>query len=234
MMKETKYSAMAKEMKTIYLKEHLDDVKKLAEKWKGELSAPPIVVRERGKISWGWSETYKPAQELDPDSNNMIRRHVKSRTLWSHHANWELKLKNIRQSADQIYINVKKKFDNQASEKIWQYTDDYLNTALWEGFEMACGQTTNLNYKEPDNKIGLSFGAYQIETTVVSKESRTLLEQEHREFCNAIAETREMKDLACLYSEVAELEAAMKAIVTKTLKSNDILYTCSFCKHLWR
>jgi len=234
MAKETKYSAMAKEMKTIYLKEHLDEIKETAEKWKSELTAPSPIVRERGKIIWGWSTTYKPTQELDPDSNNMIRRHVKSRTLWTHHTNWEHKVKNIWELTNQIYIDVKKKHHDQASEKKGQYTDDYVNTALWEGFEMACGRTTNLNYKEPDNKIGLSYGAYTIETSVTSKESRNLIEKEHREFCSAIAATKEMKDLARLYSEVAELEAAMKAIVTKTLKSNDILYTCRFCKHLWR
>ena len=234
MTKESKYSAMATELKKEYLKEHLDEIKKLATTWIGELTAPPIVVRERGKILWGWPTTYKPTQELDADSNNMIRRHVKSRTLWSHHSNWEIKLKHISKLTDQIYIDVKKKHDDQITEKKWQYTDDYVNTALWEGFEMACGRTTNLSYKEPDSKIGLSLGGYKIETSAVSKASRNQIEKEHREFCNAIAKTGEMKDLACLCSEVAELEVAMKAIVTKTLKSNDILYTCRFCKHLWR
>ena len=234
MTKKSQYSTMATEIKKEYLKEHLDEIKKLAATWIDELTAPPIVKRERGKITWGWLTTYKPSQELDSDSNNMIRRHIKSRTLWNHHTNWDLKLKKIWQLADQIYNNVKTKHDNQTSSKKWQYTDDYVNTALWEGFEMACGRTTKLNYQEPDNKTGLSFGAYQIETSAVSKESRNLIEKEHREFCSAIAATREMRDLACLYSEVADLEVAMKAIVTKTLKSNDILYTCSFCKHLWR
>jgi len=99
---------------------------------------------------------------------------------------------------------------------------------------LQCGRTLNLDYKVPDSEIGLSIGAYQIEMSVTSKTSRNLLEQEHREFIDGIAATEQMKDLASLWSEVKVLEEAMRAVVTKTLRSNDILYACSFCKHLWK
>jgi len=98
---------------------------------------------------------------------------------------------------------------------------------------VACGRTLNLDYKVPDSKIGLSFGAYLIETSATSTESRNLLEKEHREFIDGIAVIEEMKDLASRWSEVTELEEAMRAIVSKALRSNDILYACSFCRHLW-
>ncbi|MFC1964776.1 hypothetical protein ACFLWG_02070 [Chloroflexota bacterium] len=134
----------------------------------------------------------------------------------------------------QVRDDIKKKHVEQSSNKEWHYTEDYVNTALWQGFEVACGKTLSLDYKVPDSKIGLSFGAYLIETSATTTKSRNLLEKENREFIHGIVATKEMKDLASLWSEVAELQEAMRAIVTKVLMSNDILYACRFCKHLWR
>jgi len=234
MAKAPKHSAMATEIKKEYLKKHLNEVKKLVATWMGELTTPSLAVRERGQLSWGWPIIYRPSSEHNPDSNHMIRRHLRSRALWSHHANWERKLENIWQLTGQVCDDIKKKYVKQSSSKQWHYTEDYVNTALWQGFEVACGRTLSLDYKVSVSKIGLSFGAYLIETSATSTKSRNLLEKEHRQFIHEIAATKEMKDLASLWSEVVEIQEAMRAIVAKALKSNDILFACRFCKHLWR
>ncbi len=234
MTRAPKHSTMAIEIKKEYLKEHLNEVKNLVSTWMGELNTPSLLVRGQGQLSWGWPVIHKPSSECNPDSNQILRRHLRSRALWSHHGNWERKLESIWQLVSQVCGNTQKKHLNESSSKRWHYTEDYVTTALWLGFEVACGRTLSLDYGVPDSKIGLSFGAYPIETSVRSAESRTLLEKEHREFIHGIAVTKEMKDLAGLWSEVAELQEAMRAIAAKALRSNDILYACRFCKHLWK
>ena len=185
-------------------------------------------------MSWGWSIIHRLSSEQNPDTNHMIRRHLRSRALWSHRANWEHKLENIWQLTGQVRDDIKKKHVKQSSSKQWHYTEDYVNIALWQGFEVACGRTLSLDYKVPDSKIGLSFGAHLIETSARSAKSRTLLEKEHGEFILGIAAAKEMKELADLWSEVAELQEAMRAMAEKALRSNDILYACRFCRHLWK
>ncbi len=234
MAKAPKHSAMATEIKKEYLKEHLNEVKNLVANWMGELTTPSLNVRERGQLSWGWLTIYRPSSEQNPDSNHIIRHHLRSRRLWSHHADWERKLENIWQLTSQIRDDIKKKHIQQSSSKQWHYTEDYVNIALCQGFEVACGRTLSLDYKVPDSKIGLSFGAYLIEASATSTKSRNLLEKEHREFIHGIAATEKMKDLVSLYSEVVKTQEAMRAIVAKSIRSNDILYACRFCKHLWR
>ncbi|MFC1966463.1 hypothetical protein ACFLWI_05915 [Chloroflexota bacterium] len=234
MAKAPKHSAMATEIKKEYLKEHLHEVKDLVTTWMGELTTPSFIVRERGQLSWGWPITHRPSSEHNPDLNNMIRRHLRSRALWSHHANWERKLDSIWQLTSQIRDDIKKKHVKQSSSKQWDYTEDYVNTALSQGFEVTCGRTSSLDYKVPDSKTGLSFGAYLIETSATSTKSRNLLEKGHRKFIHGIAVTKEMKDLASLWNEVAKIQETMRAIVAKAIRSNDILYACRFCKHLWR
>ncbi len=227
-------SAVATELKKEYLKEHLKEVKNLLATWMVELKTPSLLVRDQGQLSWGWPMIHKPSSEHNPDSNHMIRRHLRSRALWSHHANWERKLESIWQLTGQVRDDIKKKHVEQSSSKQWRYAEDYVNTALWQGFEVACGRTLSLDYKVPDSKIGLSFGAYLIENSATSAKSRALLEKEHREFIRGVAATNEMKDLVSLWNEVAELQEAMRAIAINTLKSSDILYPCKFCKHLWK
>lgn len=234
MSKAVKYSKIAGEIKKEYLKKHLSEVKNLVDKWIRELNPPSPFGRDRDQSSWGWKVIYRPSTEQDPDSNHMLRRHLKSRALWSHHANWERKLegiwysiKKVRQVATKIYVK-------KLTVKQRQYTEDFVSTALWQGFEAACGKVLQLDYKDPKNHKGRSFGAYVIETSVKAAGGYSLVEREHRDFSYEIAQTEEMKNLADQWSDVAKLQEAMAAIATKALKSSDILYPCQFCKHLWK
>ena len=95
MTKPLKNSAIASEIKREYLKEHLEIVKKIIEDWISELVAPSPFAPL--KDIWGWQSVYRPSAEQDPDSNHMLRRHLRSRALWYHHAAWVRKLENIWQ-----------------------------------------------------------------------------------------------------------------------------------------
>ncbi len=108
MVKAVKYTTVAQEIKKEYLKEHLEQVKQLVKNWVSELSMPEPLSPHRG--TWGWKSIYRPAIAIEPDNNHIIRHHLRSRTLWSHHGNWGRELDSIwhlinqvRQAANNIY-----------------------------------------------------------------------------------------------------------------------------------
>lgn len=232
MAKAVKYSEIASEIKKEYLKEHLENARRLIGDWIKELNAPLLFAPQ--KEIWGWQSVYKPSIECDPDSNHILRRHLRSRALWSHHAEWDLKLEGAWCLATQVRVEAHKKQAKQLVKKKRQYTEAYISTALWQGFEVACGTALKINYRIPEHQKGISFGAYNIEASVTSAKERVLVEKEHRKFSYELAEVGAMKELVGLWSEVGRIQKVMHNIATKVQKSNDILYPCRFCKHLWK
>lgn len=219
------------EIKKEYFKEHLDKVKKLIELWINELSAPLPYSKEQRR---GWQVRYSPAAEQNPDNNHMIRKHLKSRTLWRNHTSWEQKLELIFSLINQVRTYADDTLTKQLSHIHRDYTEDYLDTAIWQGFELASGNKHRLVYKMSDSGRGVVLGAYTIETKAATSEECNLIMKEHEELSNEISKLRYMTKLVSEWSEVKILQESMKAIANKTVKSNDILHPCGFCKHLWK
>lgn len=231
MAKAIKYSEIAREMKKEYLKEHLKNVRKLIEDWLPTLKAPPLMPQ---KGIWGWESAYSPSVEQDPDNNHILRRHLRSRALWSHHANWELRLNNIWHLTNQLYKDANNQPLKQSENIQIQCTPEYFTVALWKGFDVANGREMDDWYKVPDDQRGVLYGAYKIELSVTTKKERSLIEKEHRQFVNYLAQLPEMRQIVILWHEAGALQTQMYSIVNKALKSGDILYPCMFCKHLWK
>ena len=232
MAKAVKYSTIAAEIKKEYLKEHLENVKRLIVDWLPQLNAEEPLTPRKGDR--GWNSAYRPSTEQDPDSNHMLRRHLRSRALWSHHADWERKLDSILNLANQLQRISNEKHVHLSNGKRWQYNDEYVVVALWQAFNLAYrGKMFDL-YKEPDDKHGLNYGGYKIELIATSTEDRSVLETEHREFIGFLTDRSEMQDLIKVWDDVIKLQERMQSISNKALKSGDILYTCQFCRHLWK
>lgn len=231
MAKAVKHSEIGKEIKKDYLKEHLNGVLKLIEDWLPTLKAPPLIVQ---KGIWGWESVYLPVVEQDQDNNHILRRHVKSRAFWSHHANWGLRLNNIWQLSKQLHKDANSKYLKQSGNMQIKYTPEYFTVALWKGFDTAKGLKIDDLYKTPDDQQGVSYGAYKIELSATNENERSLVEKEHRQFISGLAQNEVMLQLVKLWQEVNILQTQMYLIVNKALKSGDILYPCMFCKHLWK
>ena len=73
-----------------------------------------------------------------------------------------------------------------------------------------------------------------IETSIATTNDRNMVEKEHRDLSDEIAQTDEMKNLVNLSIDIIKLQEAMRTIAMKALKSSDILYPCRFCRHLWK
>lgn len=232
MAKAIKYSAVAAEIKKEYLKEHLQVIRKLIETWITELSAPAPLYPCQGKT--GWQSVYVPSTEKDPDSNHMIKRHIRSRALWSHHTKWEADLENMWPLINNLRQEARSKQKELSTSTQRQYCVEFTDVALWKGFDVANGMQLEDWYKIPDDEQGISYGAYKLELSAATQEERSLIKHEHREYIDHLAKLNDMHQLIESWREVIKLQKQMQAIGSKILKSGDILYSCTFCKHLWR
>lgn len=230
-MKKSQNPSVVREIKKEYLMQHLEEVKKLIENWIPELRAPlPFDQEQRS----GWEVVYSPASELNPDLNHMLRHHLKSRTLWNHHTNWQRSLENIFKLTSEIRTSAEKALSDTHLPKNRRYTEDYLSMALWWSFVITTKKPFQLFYNIPKSRLGVAIGAYLIEASVSTTEEQNVVIEEHKEFTHEIARTDNMIELAAEWSQVKGLDAKMDLLVNKTVKSRDILYSCQFCKHLWK
>ena len=229
MAKAMKHSDVARELKKDYLRDHLESVKSLIRDWMSELRAPsPLSPKDH---IWGWQSLYHSTRLDDPDDNHMLRRHLKSRALWSHHSSWEQKLGEIWQLTERV-----RKEAEAMKESIkgpWKYTEDYAPVALWKAFDVVLGKATDLPFIIPHDQMGLSYGGYLIETSANTRRDRLSIEEEYKRFVRDLSQTPTLKQLADSWLEANQLETQMLTIISKILKSGNIFYVCRYCRHLW-
>jgi len=227
-----KDSIILRAMKKEYLKEHLEKVEEMVEDWINEMNAPSPFALKNG--IWGWQTVYRPSSEQDPDIKHTLKHHLRSRVMWNHHTTWEEKLLSAWNLIVEVHKDANKEFDKLTGKKNETYIEDYLNTALWRSFEIACGRDLKLNYAISKNDGVISFGAYRITNPIPSMKKGETYQKEHLDFSNQLASMKPMKDLALLWKDIEDIQASMRAIATKIIKSKDILHPCRFCRHLWR
>jgi len=211
---------------------HLGDVEKLIKDWISQLWVPDPFSYYRDSDSWGWQSAYKPQLEQDPDSNHVLRKHLKSRALWKHHADWELRINRIWQLVPPTYDKAKGEMgETTTGERQCAY--HYLGVAVWQGFNLACDQRPNMWYKLRDQGRGVAFGSYLIEASSGPEEYEQI-RQGHLDLTYKLAKLHEVREVVKEWGSVAKLQEQMRALAGKALKSSDFLYSCKFCRHLWR
>ena len=165
----------------------------------------------------------------------ILRRHLHSRALWSHHAYWERGLDRVWALIQQVRSQAVLLHTNKPNGCRRQYQDDYIETAVWEALNKAFGRGEGLEYRlGDDNRPGVFYGAYRIEKLAKNSKERIQVENEHKELILVVAELKATEELAEECVGVMRLQDHMQAVAGKTLKSRDILYPCKFCKHLWK
>lgn len=226
-------------MKKERLDIHLAEVERLIRQWILELSATDPFAFSSPDDSWGWQSAYTPGLEKDRDSNHMLRRHLKSRALWKHHADWRETLQEVFELVPVIRLKATEMHQQahikgRAASKKKHRTEAYLGTALWQAFRLAQNHRPNIDYKRGVDGIGVGFGAFQIETSSATKARFERIHGEHRSLCYELAELDEMKMIAKKWAQVERLRSQMHTLASRALKSSDFLNPCGFCKHLWK
>jgi len=194
----------------------------LINSWIPQLIAPEPLNPKQG--TEGWQSSYRPVAEQDPDNNHMLKHHLKSRALWSHHANWERKLDKIWHLLEVLRDEVNIKYGIIASNTRRQYTPEYVTVGLWKGFDLAYDREFKDWYKKPDDQQGVSYGAYKIEVSAKSPAVRSLVIKKHMDFTHYITGLEDMKALVEIWRDTILLQKQMQSIINKSLKSVDILY----------
>lgn len=232
---------MLVQIKKERLNRHLAEVERLIEDWIPQLYAPDPFAFNTQNHSWGWASAYRPVLEQDPDSNHMLRQHVRSRALWRNHSDWEGRLNQTQEVLGSFYkqaikIHKEMRKENRKGSKrardVRQYAVGYEEAAIWQAFHLACGERPSANYTLGDHATGVRFGDFLIETAAGAK-SLQAVESEHYQLSCRLSRTPQMGELAAEWALIRKLEERMRALATKALKSSDYLYPCRYCRRLW-
>ncbi|MFC1951638.1 hypothetical protein ACFLYI_01170 [Chloroflexota bacterium] len=233
MAKAVKHSEMAKEIKKDYLLRHLDEVEKLITEWIPQINAPaPFLLLDD---NWGWLSVYRSTLEEIPDSKHVIRQHLRNRTLWKHHAEWERKLEatwdlitKMRKKANDVYTQLS---INQST----LHREHYVGVALTAAFNsIYTGKPVKIQYQIAGDQHGVSCGDFKIEMEATTDEERLSIQKGHTNYTKTIAGYEEMKQLIVIWHDVEVLQKQMKILANKIIRAKDILYSCRFCRHLWK
>ncbi len=222
---------IATEIRKEYLKKHLDEVWNLADDWMHDLEAPGPLAPRAG--AFGWHGIHVPIGEQTEDRNHMLRRHLRSRALWSHHANWSRRLDTVWRRVQQVRADANSAMLAGTGEER-RYRDNFVATALWKGFDKAQGVEVGRLYSSLQNGVGVSYEGHTIDLSATNDAQRSAIEQEHWDSIDLAAELVPMRELVSAWGEVAESRDRILEIAGTALKSYDILYPCKFCKHLWK
>ena len=231
--REIKDTELAKEIKKDYLMQHLEEVKRLASAWTGQLGAPSPFTPNWGVF--GWQSRYRPVIEEDPDSVHMLRRHLRSRALWAHHATWERSLDLVWGEIQELRGIVRHTAKGDHGRFDSDEERNFVGTATWEAFLLSLGRDTGMSYVAEDGSRGVSYGPnYRIDATALDSQEKSSVQREHEELISSLKKCPPMEGLVQQWREVLRVQEHMKLIATKLLKSSDILHACRFCRHLWK
>ncbi len=233
MAKSVKQSEMAKEIKKEYLLNHLDKVHTLITDWLPQINAPDPLLPDDDK--WGWLSVYRPTLERDPDSKHTLKQHLRNRRLWWHHTEWERKLDAVWDLLCQLRETAASVYSQSLSSQQMGYKENYVGVALSAAFRsIYTGKPLRIQYQIPGDQHGVACGDFKIDLKATSDEERLSIQKGHRDYAYTIAKIKEMKRLSVLWHDIDVLQNKMLEIAGKRLKSNDVLYPCKFCRHLWK
>lgn len=210
------------------LRVHFAEVEKLASAWAVQLRAEEPFPAVDSEI---WPMSYKPSLEGDRDNNHMLRRHIKSRALWKHHADWQRKLELVNGLCEMLAIEAASQMEavGQSSPDL-NFSKMFARTALEVAFVKTMGRSSPRKY-EPKSGHGFNFGGILIER-VASADSIDGVKDVHSRLIDYLAVRPELKEIVGCWNDLKETESRMIRIVEVILKSGDIFYPCRFCRKL--
>lgn len=94
----------------------------------------------------------------------------------------------------------------------WQYTEDYLGTAIWQAFRLACGQRACRWCKPSDQGKGVRYGARLIESSSPVEECDSVC-QDHWHLIYTLAQQQEMHNVVEDRKQVLKLQERMQELV---------------------
>jgi len=243
------------------LNKHLNEVEQVIRDWISELSVPspfawseseeaiefeskeaampvrlsiPLPPDYRASSQWkAWAchAVYAPPKEQDPVANHMLRKHLRKRSLWAYHTEWERRLERVMDLTPSVCDKAAQIVDRSGGQL--EITEDYRGKALEKALDLAIGRDLERSYfHKPAFSRGVWYDDILIEKSTKTEEVEKVANQHWKVICE-LAQSEEMGSLAEEWRKVLELQGKMQELATKALKSSDILYPCQFCRRLW-
>ena len=222
---------VVREIKKDWLRAHLSDIEALIRDWLIQLRAPGPFHRSDSEA---WPIVYLPIVERDADNNHMLRKHVRSRTLWRHHAEWEKSLgviKGVAKGLSGTANSYVAELVKERSQFQLRPTALFAHSALEEAFNQSAHNRTQQGY-EPSKPTGVMHGNLDIEEAA-SHEQISEVEKAHKQLVELLRGSPGMSGLVTIWHAAEESEGRMSRIIGYVLKAHDILYPCRFCKRLF-
>ncbi len=222
-----------RQIRARWLDEHLKEVERVAGQWLGELTlGNPFYPPDREE---DWGRVYEPPAEGDPEKNHMVRKHLRSRILWTYHTRWHQLLPAFTERRKETLEEAKR-----IAEGKGQY---WVLTALWQAWERAKNEPKSedeetewelraISNYQPDSlpSPAVMFGRFAIEESGGVERVRG----PHMEMIRRLARLDSLKEALAVWSEIEDLRKKMGEIGRRIVKSRDILYPCQYCRHLWK
>jgi hypothetical protein len=232
------------------LNKHLNEVEELIQEWITDLNAPhpflwipsdesagvtgtPVRPPEYFRLEpwklWACRSVYVPRVEQDIASNHVLRKHLRKRVLWKHHADWEQRLNRIRELGIPICERAAE-MENECA-KGRELTEDFKAIALLVALELPLGHAPEKSYSQRGTR-GVCYADVLIEKSADAQQMSEVV-KEHWQMISRLGQLKQMLELAREWQQVLVLQDKMKGLAQKAVKSSDILYPCQFCRRLW-
>ncbi len=217
------------EIKKERLVRHLNQVERHLAQWLGQIDTPMPFSQVDLNPQTIHIAPYQPPLERDTDINHMLRKHLNSRVLWRRHSDWMLLQESLAKAGNRLVKLGQVRIDKLAQEEGIQPTVWFLNSALEDAFAAVVGGVQ----PEPDTHGGVIYRSNQIETGALPEELEKVT-RALKQLTNMLRELPEMAVLSGLWTEIKEHEESMAKIGGDTLKASDIIYSCRFCRKLFK
>ncbi|GEM_PF-4933319 len=241
-MAKLKGSTAVKEIKKEYLVRHLDDMEHRAQSWLESHWSREYFHPDGTYIANSLAGKGVPSKSVlgaDPELNHILRRHLRSRALWTHHGVWERAVGRLSQVEEGIAILAAPIAQTHQLQGPFTYTSAFLGSALAEAFKCVRG-TGSPSVYTPYTPSGVLLGRYMIEQSAEGGDVPRVGRQ-HQLLVSELLDHNRHPALDTAFHEAGRLqgdlereEKAVRKLAADALKAKDFLYPCRYCKRLWQ
>lgn len=239
-MPRQKASDMEREIKARWLEEHLEEAEKLVGEWLLQIKLGDPFYPPRDEMVW--EVPYEPAIEQDEEKSHVVRRHIRSRALWTHHTTWLRLLRAFNEHRKELLKEANEFVRSQAQLQLRQFQirrESFAFSAIWEAHEGELRKQGKKGGSSPeyllnDAGLGVKFGDFLIEGSATKEEQVLPVRKSHENLTKHLANSDRFKEAIRVWSDIEDLEKKIGTIGRRVVKSHDILYSCQYCRHLWK
>jgi hypothetical protein len=208
------------EVKKEELRYHLfEEIPEIADNWTMQLMVPD---------PFTWSSVNKPTEEATDDNLHMLKRHLKSRTLWKNYTDYKLEIDRIYNLVLEVRKEAKKQYATMMEKN---HTEHYLEMAIRQGFKLVSEEPQFKYDCKPSTPTDVKCGDTAIIDETDAKTAAEVIDK-HKALAADLARLPEMVQLARSLKKGRQLGFETQELARKQLAERNIFHPCRFCRNL--